>query len=232
MLFTSPVFAQASGSVAGMVFSHGRAGMITRSRSTPTNPNTERQRIVRVALAVLAPYWGQTLSAAQRAGWNLYAANVAMTNALGATIFLTGQNHFLRINIVRIQAGIPIVLNAPTIFDLGTFTAPTIVAINEGTQDFDIGFDNTDDWASTTGGFMLVWLGRTTGQGVAYFGGPYRFAGSIVGSIIPPGSPQNFPAPWIVSMDNLAWVSARVNQPDGRLSLPIVLGPHVITPGP
>lgn len=229
MLFTSPVFSQVSGSVAGLVYSHGRSGMYTRARSTPTNPDSERQRIIKIAMKTLSPLWGQTLTAAQRAAWSLYAANVAMVNPLGQTIFLTGQNHFMRSNIPRIQAGIAVLLIAPTVFDLGTFTAPTIDEAVSAPNTFDIGFTDTDAWANAVGGFMLVYQGRTVGPGRAFFGGPYRFAGSIVGNPAPPLDPQTFNAIYRLSEDNIIWVTTRIIQVDGRMSLPIVLGPQTIT---
>ncbi len=228
MLFSSPVFSQASGSVAGMVYSHGRSGMICRARTTPTNPNTARQRIIRVALATLGNLWGQTLTTAQRDAWRLYAENVAVINALGQTIFLSGQNHFTRVNVNRIQADISILLAAPTIFDLGTFTAPEILEINSLFQSYTITFDNTDDWANAAGGFMLIYGGRPTGPGRGFFGGPFRFAGKIVGAGTPPSSPNSPDSPWILSVDNIAWVLIRVIQVDGRMSLPIILGPETI----
>ncbi len=231
MLFTSPVFSQASGSVAGLVFSHGRSGMYTRALSTPTNPDTQLQRVIKNAMKTLTPLWGQTLTAAQRAAWSLYAANVPMTNPLGQTIFLTGQNHFMRVNLVRIQANIAILLIAPVVFDLGSFTAPSINSILSIPQSMTILFENTDDWANATGGFMICYLGKTVGPGIAFFGGPYRLLGNIVGDAAPPASPQAFATlPWLASTDNLAWVKVRCIQVDGRMSLPIVLGPQVIIP--
>ncbi len=229
MLFSSPIFSQASGSIAGLVFAHGRAGMTVRSKSTPTNPNTARQRNVRHALAVLAPQWGQTLSAAERDAWNLYAANVTMTNALGQTVKLTGQNHFLRTNIPRIQSALSVLATAPTVFDLGNFTAPTIDGTVIATQVVQIGFDNTDAWANVIGGAMLVYIGRPTGPGQDFFRGGYRFGEGIFGFPGAPASPASIVSPWRLNVGNQIWVTCRVTQLDGRLSLPIILGPHTIT---
>ncbi len=156
MLFTSPLLSQASGSLAGLTFSHTRGSKYVKARTTPTNPNSQRQGIVRAAMGVLSPYWGQELTQAERDAWRLYAANVPSSNALGETIHLTGQQHFMRINIPRIQIGEAILDTAPTIFDLGTFTAPTIVDITSGTQLITIAFDNGDDWAIAVGGFMIL----------------------------------------------------------------------------
>lgn len=227
MLFTSPVYSQASGSIAGITYGHGRSGMYTRARVTPTNPDSERQRTVRHAVATLMPYWGQELDAGQRSAWNLYAANVPWTNALGQTIFLTGHQHFLRCNAPRIQAAIAIVEEAPKIYDLGTFTAPTIASLVD-TPLISINFDNTDDWATAVGGHMLVWAGKSIGPGRTFYRGPWRYAGRVNGAVEPPASMQSFPAPWPYALLNIAWIKCRIIQVDGRLSMPIVLGPATI----
>ena len=230
MLFSSPIFSQASGSVAGLVFTHGRAGMTVRSRSTPTNPNTARQRTIKHALARLSPYWAQLLTQAERDAWNLYGANVVMTNAIGQAFNLTGSNHFLRANIPRIQSGISVLETAPSIFDLGTFTAPTIFSIENVLQDFNIAFDNTDDWAGAATGHMICYAGRPRGPGIEFFGGPYRFGDELPGNPAPPASPFNFNSPWRFALGQSCWVQIRIIQTDGRLSLPVVIGPTAVSP--
>ncbi len=229
MLFTSPILSQASGSLAGLTFSHTRGSKYVKARTTPTNPSSQRQGIVRTAMGVLGSYWGQTLTQAQRDAWRLYAANVASTNKLGETIHLTGQQHFTRTNVPRIQIGEPILDAAPTIFDLGTFTAPTIVGIKAATQTIDIAFDNTDDWAIADGGFMIIYGGRPTTPGEQYFRGPWRLAGIIEGAVAPPGTPATLTSPWQNGTDQIMWVKVRVMQTDGRLSSELTLGPFTIT---
>lgn len=227
MLFTSPVYSQASGSIAGITYSHNRGGMYTRARVTPTDPSSERQQTVRAAMGVLAPYWGETLSGAQRAVWDLYADNVPWINPLGETIFLTGQQHFLRVNIPRIQAGIAIKKDAPYTYNLGTFTAPTIDEANS-TPQVKIAFDNTDAWAIASGGHMLVYAGKSVGPGRTFYRGPWRYSGSIDGDATPPTSPATIAVSWSYAATNLCWVQIRVIQVDGRMSLPVILGPETI----
>lgn len=228
MLFISPLFSQASGSVAGLTFAHGRAGMTVRARSSPTNPDTFRQRAIKHILARLSPHWGDTLEQARRDEWNLYAANVVMTNVLGQPFHLTGQNHFLRANIPRIQSGISLLERAPTVFDLGTFTPPVLSDATELPPHFTISFDNSDDWATTDGGHMLIYEGRPTGPGREFFNGPYRFAALVDGDPIPPGSPVAVISVWRLITGRRLWVRIRIIQADGRLSLPIVLGPRTV----
>lgn len=230
MLFSSPVYSQVSGSIAGITYFHGRSGLATRARSTPVNPNTARQRTIRHAIATLGSYWGQTLTGTERAAWRLYASNVPWTNPLGQTTFLTGQQHFTRCNVPRIQADIAILAAAPTIYDLGTWTAPTIFAAHETPPSITISFDKTDDWASTVGGFMIVYGGRPTGQGQNFFGGPYRYGDKYSGKPGPPGSPATIIYPWPISVGQRVWAYVRIIQIDARLSLPIVLGPETVVP--
>ncbi len=227
MLFSSPVYSQASGSIAGITYGHGRSGMYSRARRKPTDPNSFRQATVRQIMASLMPKWGEELGASQRAAWNLYGSNVSWPNVLGQTIFLTGHQHFLRCNAPRLQAGIAIVLDAPVIFDLGTFTVPTFTVANDGPQ-AGIAFDDTDEWATTVGGFMLVWPGRPVGPGRNFYRRPWRFGTKIVGNPTPPITPFPATPQWPWPIGNIAWVYCRIIQTDGRLSFPIVLGPRTI----
>jgi len=43
MKFKSPILSQASGSIAGITFSHNRGGMYVRARAVPTNPGSPQQ---------------------------------------------------------------------------------------------------------------------------------------------------------------------------------------------
>lgn len=227
MLFTSPVFSQASGSIAGITFSHNRGGMYTRARVTPTDPSTALQQIMRAAMGVLAPFWGQTLTQLQRDAWDLYADNVPWINPLGQTIFLTGQQHFLRINTVRIQIGLAILDTAPSIFDLGTFTAPTINFAGTAPS-LSINFTTTDAWANAVGGFMLFYAGRAQGPGRKFYRGPWRFGDLITGDPVPPTSPAVIAVSQVWPVGSFIWTQVRVIQVDGRMSLPVILGPQIV----
>lgn len=227
MLFTSPVYSQASGSIAGITYSHNRGGMYTRARVTPTDPSSGRQQTVRAAMGVLAPYWGETLTQAQRDAWDLYGDNVPWLNPLGQTIYLTGQQHFLRCNIPHVQLGAAPEPDAPTIFDLGTFTAPTIHEA-KAVNTISIAFDNTDAWANTAGAYLAIYAGKAVGPGRTFYRGPWRLAGAIGGDPTPPSSPAIYDCQWPYSIDNICWAQCRIRQADGRLSLPVILGPETI----
>jgi hypothetical protein len=227
MLIKSTLIAEGSGSLAGAVWSHNRGGQYLRQRVVPTDPATERQITLRNAMSTLSNYWTDILTPTLRETWNLYASNVVMHNALGDPIYLTGQQHFLRANLPRIQASIVIIATAPAIFDLGTYSMPSINEISAGTATIKIAFSNTDGWCGQDG-FGLVYAGRPQNPSIGFFKGPFRYAGKIVGAVVPPTSPQTFPFPFPLAITQIAWAHLRIIQTDGRLSPKIILGPETI----
>lgn len=98
MKFTPTLGGSYSGSLGGFTASHNKGGQYLRRRAVPTNPNTVRQQTARAALGALTEYWGQTLTESQRQGWRDYAAAVPVTDRIGNTINLTGQQMFVRSN--------------------------------------------------------------------------------------------------------------------------------------
>lgn len=230
MLFQSPVYSKASGSIAGITYSHNRGGMYARARATPTDPSSGRQQIIRGIMSFLSSYWIDTLSQLQRDAWNQYGDNVDMTNRLGETIKLSGQQHFLRSNVGCVQAGIAVNPTAPTIFNLGTYTPPTISEANAD-EEIDVAFNAADPWAIADGGFLLVYVGSPQSPGIGYFKGPWRYGGKVVGAVIPPTSPEEIESPFVLNIDQKLWLKCRVVQVDGRVSNPIYLGPETVVAG-
>lgn len=231
MLFSSPVYSKASGSIAGLTYSHNRGGMYTRARVTPTDPASTRQLIIRGAMATLAPAWLNDLTSVQRAGWKTYGDNVSMTNRLGETVYLTGQQHFLRSNVPRIQFGLTMLTTAPTTYNLGTFTMPSIASAYDD-LDINITFDNTDAWAGLSGAQMLLWGGLEQNASRSFYKGPFRSMGAIEGAGTPPTSPATLVSQHQLTEGNVVWVAGRVIQGDGRLSEQFIIGPATIAAAP
>ncbi len=219
MKFKSPIFSQASGSLAGSVFSHNRGGMYVRARSIPTNPNSTFQQQLRAFMTQLATNWSSILTAAQRAAWETYAANVPLIDRLGEPRTVTGLNMYVRSNVPRLQAGLARVDDAPTIFDLGSFTEPSISAIDAANDTADITFATGDAWVSEDNAALLIWLSRPQQPAINFFKGPYRFAGAILGnSTTPPTSPQTVTLPFGISTGQRLFGAFNVVRADGRLS--------------
>lgn len=229
MKFKSIVYSETSGSVGGLVYSHNRGGQYTRARTTPVNPNTEPQVAAREAMAAAVVAWG-ALTAAQRSAWEDYAANVPMLNVFGDSRPLTGQQQFLRTQLASRAAGItsaPYDTVAPTVFNLGSFTAPTFVA-DASTDDVVVTYDDTDDWATGGGGFMTIALGIQQGPGRNFYKSPFSIQGIILGAAIPPTSPETILYGNPLLVGNNLWAKYVVGQQDGRVSTPVMVKMTVV----
>lgn len=197
--FLSQVYTAVSGSVNGLTYSRNRYGMYTRGRATPVNPQSTRQTAVRTAFAAMVVYWSETLTAAERAAWDTYAANTPVTDALGQTQYLTGQSMFIRANSIRQRLGLSIIDAAPTSYDLGeppTNVVSVTVAGGILTLTFDVGGAGTSTTAT-----KLVRIGVAQNAGRTFFAGPYQLA--ITGSCAAAVS-QLVMAPTLAGADWLA----------------------------
>lgn len=218
MLFSSPILAEASGTLGGLVFSHGIGGPYVRARANVTNPNTPAQQAVRSLLSQLTSLWVDTLSVVQRQGWTDYAANVTLLNRLGQPRNVTALNMYVRTNVPLIQAGFARQDVAPVIFNLGDYTAPSAIA-SEGSQSLSISFADTDDWVSEDDAGLLIYAARQQNVSIEFFKGPYRFAGSVNGdATLPPTSPVLITVPFPINDGNRLFFRAQVVRADGRLS--------------
>lgn len=86
-----------SGSIAGTTFSHNRAGQYQRNRRSPVQPvGTGRRAFIRSAFGAASTAWAG-LSSANQAAWVGYAAAHPITDSLGQSITLTGQQMYVAI---------------------------------------------------------------------------------------------------------------------------------------
>lgn len=212
-----------SGSLGGITASHNRGGMYFRNRSIPVNPNSPRQIIVRNALSELVTAWNNILTAAQRSDWEDYAANVPVTDVLGQSRFLSGQQWYLKANSPRTGAGEARIDDAPVTFTEATLSIGSIGTIVPGAADVgtvEINFTNTDEWAIADGGFLFAQLGIPQNGSINFFKGPFRFAGSEAGAIVPPATPLILVSPFGISSNQKIFARARSSNADARLSTP------------
>lgn len=196
MIFKSPVYTQVSGSVGGLTYAHAKGGtMYSRSRTIPVNPQTTFQTQLRNVFAGLVGFWTNVLSSAQRNAWDNYGANTPVTNALGDSILLSGQNWFVGANTPRAQAALKLstsispVLDAPVVYNRGDLTDSTAIVYSEASG-LSLAYDNTDEWAINTGGALLIFQGQPRNASRKFFKGPWRLVGAVVGdTTTPPTSP-------------------------------------------
>jgi hypothetical protein len=230
MKFIPSVGGEYSGAVGGWVASHNRFGQYFRRRSVPVNPSSQYQQTVRAYFAEAVRYWVDILDAGERAAWNTYAANTPVLDKLGQTIYLTGQNMFIRTAIAGQLLGLSIETTAPTYYDLGNFTPLVAVEATTLAQELSVSFNNADEWAATDGGGALIYISRPQNPSVIFHKGPYRLADTIDGNTSsPPSSPAGIAVPFAIVANQHLFSAYRIYQPDGRLSNLMRLGPTLTT---
>lgn len=218
MLFRGLLATDLSGSMDGIVASHNRGGTYFRARAIPVNPNTIFQMAVRAFMSQLTSLWGDTLTDLQRAAWDLYALNVPLPNPIGQPRNVGGLGMYVRTNVFRLQNGIARQDTAPAIFDLGSFTSPTIVSITAATGILSLGFTPADAWANEAGGIMGVYASRAQNPSINFFKGPYRLAGTIIGDPVPPSTPAAITLPFATVVGQRIFIRVATQRDDGRLA--------------
>ena len=115
--------------IAATVFTKNRAGAAIRNRTTPINRRSASQSANRQVLSALAAQW-RGLTQAQRNSWNSAAPNFPQQDSLGQTIFLTGEQLYIRCNANLLLIGQAQITNAPspTSFAVLAFTSLTMDA--------------------------------------------------------------------------------------------------------
>lgn len=214
---------QISGSTGGVTYSHNRFGQYRRARSIPVNPLSAGQVQIRGFMSNISVAWSQTLTAGQRLAWEVYAAAVPWTNALGAAVRLTGINMFNRTNVLRLQAGLTRLDTAPAVLEVAQ--VPTVFTPTGDVSDnlISVAFANTDGWAGEVGGEMMIFQGLPQNVGRTFFNGPWKFLGKIAGAVMPPTSPQTFAPVWTaLALLQRDWVYCRAVRADGRVSSRVV----------
>ena len=210
-----------SGSIAGNTFARNRYGNYVRSRTKPVNPNTARQQAVRSALTFLTERWSQTLTAAQRTAWNLYAASVTMTNKLGESINLSGFNHYLRSNATLKRLSLPLVDAGPTTFELPEVDPTLSFTASEASGDLTVAYDDTMAWCDEDEAFMFIYQGSPQNAQCNFFGGPWRYADKVEGDqASPPSTPATVAGVFAITELQKQWIYARIQRADGRISEP------------
>lgn len=216
MLFRGLLVGAASGKMGALVASHNKGGQYMRARVTPSGAvATPAQGVVRNAMSSLATAWSQDLTADQRLAWADYALNVPGTNRIGDPIQLSGQNWYIACNVPRLQAGLPRVDDAPTIFDRGTPLFPSLGVVQNDTAGT-ITFGGTITAAAS----ILVYQGHPFNIGRSKYYGSFQLVAQ--GDLSAGESRQTFTSAFpIDSSVSQQKYQIVVTQDDGRLSTPL-----------
>lgn len=212
-----PLLKPASGSVGDTTASHNQYGSYTRARTDPNVPLTAWTNAVRAQVTASSQYWSNSLSEAQRIAWDCYARYKPVVDRLGDVRYITGQNHYIRVNVLK-RLGITARRNAPPdTLDDPQYTHLRVVQITNGRYFAYI--DNTDDWATTKGGVLLIRLSPVVSAGVNFYKGPYRLAAHVLGrDFLPPTTTQSVNSPFTGDYYAPHFWAARAVTSDGRVS--------------
>jgi len=211
---------QMSGSIAGNTFARNRFGNYVRTRTKPVNPNTTLQAAARSRIGSLTQAWRAALENSERLSWSTYAGSVSMKNKLGESINLTGFNHFVRSNSVRLQVGKVVLEPGPTTLALPEKDPILAVSASVATQNLTMVYDILQPWMSEVGAFLAVYQGQPQNATRNYFAGPWKYAGKILQNVTPT---YIVPCSYTLVLGQKTWVYARIGRADGRLSEPMVI---------
>ncbi|MBA7611617.1 hypothetical protein ES703_18845 [subsurface metagenome] len=223
-----------SGSIAGNTFGRNRSGNYVRSRTKPVNPNSAGQVKIRAALAYLTEYWKDFLSEDNRIAWATYATAIAMKNKLGETIKLSGFNHFIRSNSIRLHNNTNVLHEGPVINTLPEHDPTLSIDVDETPQKIAVSFDAGMAWNKEVGGCLFIQQGRPQNITRNFFGGPYRLSGHFAGTALNgSASPRNTTVTFPVAVGQRVWCRFRIARGDGRLSEPwsVLADVHAAAPG-
>lgn len=165
MLFKSNTITQASGSVGGTVYSRTKSGMVMKARSVPTNPSSTRQRRQLSGRIQAINHWNKVLTQDQRHQWNVYAANVPVTNALGTAVHRTGQAWFLGRAVYEMQVFSQIFGDPPPTFDRPSLPMPRIDYVF-GAPDITLIWDGNNQITPSSGGTIIAYVTKPVNASV------------------------------------------------------------------
>jgi hypothetical protein len=164
-----------SGSQAATVASHNRAGQYYRNRRAPVQPvGTGRRAAIRTAFGAAARGYA-ALTAAQQASWTAYGLSFPITDKLGQSITLTGQQSYVRINTQLLQIGQPATTAPPVSNSVASAGVPTLTAVHSGAITL------TPAGLGAAGDFQLYAFSSPQSSGVG-FNKTFWQAGHVSGS--------------------------------------------------
>lgn len=151
-----------SGSQAGTTASHNRAGQYLRSRRAPVQPvGTGRRAAIRTAFAAAARFYA-SLTGAQQAAWTAYAALYPVTDALGQSITLTGQQMCVSINTQLLNCGGATTAAPPVSNAVASAGVPTLTAVHAGAITL------TPTGLGTLNDFQLIAFSAPQSSGISF----------------------------------------------------------------
>ena len=118
--------------MAGTTASHNRAGQYLRNRRAPVQPvGTGRKAFIQQAFGAASTNWA-SLSVANQAAWTSYAAGHPITDALGQSITLTGQQMYVAVSVQLQNCGQSQPTVPPVSSSVFAAGSPTFTVVSAG----------------------------------------------------------------------------------------------------
>lgn len=228
------MIAQAAGKIGGTVFARNKTGLYARNWAKPTNPNSARQVDQRGWLTAAASAW-KVLTDTQRAAWNEYAAGTPVMNRLGETVHLTGQNFYMKLNILRLQANLATDPTAPG--SPGTGNDPLIedIELNDGGSAVANAILSTlSEYYTAATDRIFAYVGLPVSPGVNFYKGPWFWAGVLPGNTVQPMEFIDLSTNTGITMiaGQSRYVAFRMLNADGKVSNLVIGGPFTVANNP
>lgn len=170
------VWSDARGKVNGLVYSRNTYGVYVRGLSSPVQPQTLAQMLVRAHLQNLTRAW-RDLTQAQRDAWNALAAQVTLTDTLGNTYNPSGEQLYTGLNMNLILIGEPTIQTPPPApVEVPTPSQVTVTATGGGTPALTVAWAGGD--ANTS---ALIYATSTLSEGRNFIR-PSEFRRIAIGS--------------------------------------------------
>jgi hypothetical protein len=151
-----------SGSYAGNTHSHNRAGQYRRNRRSPVQPvGTGRRAFIRGNLTAASQGWN-ALTGAERASWSSFADSHPITDSLGQSIKLTGQQMYVRVGASLLNVAQSLPTDPPSDLDSGSLSGVAITAA-AGTPALSVAYT-----VSPTTGYLLIAFSPQVSPGRSY----------------------------------------------------------------
>ena len=150
-----------SGSQANTTASHNRAGQYYRSRRKPITPTrNSKQGVIRGMFGAASAAW-QSLEAGLQAAWSAFAASYPVTDSLGQSLVLTGQQYFIGLQTSLMNVGSEMVTTVPDNTSVPALDTPVLTVSNVGVVTVSVG-------SITAGDYVIVGLSSVLSAGVSF----------------------------------------------------------------
>jgi len=175
MKYKSALMTQASGHIEGLVASHNRGGSYFKARTTPTDPQTQRQSDIRSNFANCVQLW-QDITQPQRDGWDDFADNTPQKDVMGQDLILTGQQAFIKANSALLLADWSMAYDAPAEYNNGQAVSvvPDSFEYDPNAQEWWLDVERDD--VESQDGRVMVFRGIAQNPSRTFYGGPYQLA--------------------------------------------------------